>query len=169
MTDEKVAKTINTYAMTFCGEYTINQDDNKNSIPGILLGRYPGDSYAGGNPWQLLTAALAKLFYQGAVSMRELNGFQRREDKEAWTELLSLHENASTEDFIEAATSAGDSVMYRLFQHVKSDGGHISEQIGRNSGAQASAKDLTWSFANVLSAMKTRAKAVSAMERVEKE
>ena len=28
--------------------------------------RYPGDSYAGGNPWQLLTAAHAELFYLGA-------------------------------------------------------------------------------------------------------
>jgi len=31
------------------------------------MGRYPGDSYAGGNPWQLLTAVLAKVFYQGAT------------------------------------------------------------------------------------------------------
>ena len=32
---------------------------------GILIGRYPGDSYAGGNPWQLLTAVLGELFYLG--------------------------------------------------------------------------------------------------------
>ena len=31
-----------------------------------LFVRYPGDSYAGGNPWQLLTAAHAELFYLGA-------------------------------------------------------------------------------------------------------
>jgi hypothetical protein len=31
------------------------------------MGRYPGDSYAGGNPWQLLTAVLGKIFYQGAA------------------------------------------------------------------------------------------------------
>ena len=30
-------------------------------MEGILIGRYPGDSYAGGNPWQLLTAVLGKL------------------------------------------------------------------------------------------------------------
>ena len=29
-------------------------------------GRYPGDVYAGGNPWQLLTAALGELFYLAA-------------------------------------------------------------------------------------------------------
>ena len=50
----------------FCGIYPLNQQDIKDGIPGILYGRYQGDSYAGGNPWQLLTAVLAKLMYQGA-------------------------------------------------------------------------------------------------------
>ena len=61
-----MAKTISTFATIFCNEYTINQNDNKIGVPGILLGRYPGDVYAGGNPWQLLTAVLAKTFYQGS-------------------------------------------------------------------------------------------------------
>ena len=33
---------------------------------GILIGRYPNDGYAGGNPWQLLTAVTAECFYVGA-------------------------------------------------------------------------------------------------------
>ena len=57
---------------------------------------------------------------------------------------------------------AGDAVMYRLYQHVKGDNGHIAEQIDRNSGVQKSANDLTWSYANLLSAMKEREKAVGA-------
>lgn len=84
LTDDKVAKTIKQYSLTFCIEYQINQDDNKAKIPGILLGRYPGDSYAGGNPWQLLTAVLAKLFYQGASALHANNGFEEREDQLAW-------------------------------------------------------------------------------------
>jgi hypothetical protein len=46
---------------------------------GILIGRYPGDSYAGGNPWQLLTAVLGELFFLGGqatfkyVFVRSLN------------------------------------------------------------------------------------------------
>ena len=35
-------------------------------MPGILYGRYLGDVYEGGNPWQLLSASLAELFYSGA-------------------------------------------------------------------------------------------------------
>lgn len=69
ITDQKVAKTIQTLAFTFCAEYPINQQDNKNGLPGILIGRYPGDVYAGGNPWQLLTAVTATTFYQGATAL----------------------------------------------------------------------------------------------------
>lgn len=58
-TDAKVASTIKVLAQTFCLEYQINQDHDKQNISGILIGRYPGDTYAGGNPWQLLTAVLA--------------------------------------------------------------------------------------------------------------
>lgn len=72
-TDSKVAATISKYAKTFCLEYPINQDDNKAKVPGILIGRYPGDVYAGGNPWQLLTAVLAELFYRGASSLASGN------------------------------------------------------------------------------------------------
>jgi GH15 family glucan-1,4-alpha-glucosidase len=54
--------------------------------------------------------------------------------------------------------------MWRMYKYVKNDGGHITEQIGRNSGAQTSAKDLTWSYANILSAMKERAKSLELIE-----
>jgi glucoamylase len=46
-----IAGTIETLNNLFCISYTINQIDNNASLPGILYGRYQGDSYAGGNPW----------------------------------------------------------------------------------------------------------------------
>jgi len=30
----------------------------------MLIGRYLGDGYAGGNPWQLLTAVTAEFYYR---------------------------------------------------------------------------------------------------------
>lgn len=95
ITDQKVAKTIQVLGLTFCNEYSINQQDNKNGIPGVLIGRYPGDVYAGGNPWQLLTAVTAKTFYQGATTMIQSNGFKNSEDQSAWAELLNIQKNAS--------------------------------------------------------------------------
>ena len=168
ITDEKVAKTMKVLANTFCSEYAINQAEIKSGIPGVLIGRYPGDSYAGGNPWQLLTAVFAKTFYQGASVLAESNGFLKQEDKQAWFNLLNLQESASLADQVQAAVNAGDAVMYRLWQHVKNDGGHIAEQIDRNNGAQKSANDLTWSYANILSAMREREKASASLSKVMK-
>lgn len=56
--------------------------------------------------------------------------------------------------------------MYRLYQHVKNDNGHIYEQIDRNVGTQKAAKDLTWSFANILSAMQQRNKALASLKKL---
>lgn len=166
ITDNKVTQTIKELSQSFCSEYSINQQEIKSGVPGILIGRYPGDSYAGGNPWQLLTAVTAKAFYQGALTLMESNGFQDEDDRQAWFDLLSLPQTASFDTQVEAAIGAGDAVMYRLYQHVKSDNGHIAEQIDRNNGAQKSAKDLTWSYANILSAMQFRDKASIALTKL---
>ena len=71
-------------------------------------------------------------------------------------DLLKLKDSATLAEQVQASIEAGDAVMYRMYQKVKNDGGHIAEQIGRSSGAQTSAKDLTWSYANLLSAMQFR-------------
>jgi GH15 family glucan-1,4-alpha-glucosidase len=47
-------------------------------------------------------------------------------------------------------------VMLRLRGHVEPEGFHLMEQIDRNTGVQSSAKDLTWSYAEVLNAMHFR-------------
>lgn len=41
---------------------------------------------------------------------------------------------------------------------MKLDNGHVAEQINRLTGKQTAAADLTWNYANILSAMKERAK-----------
>ena len=68
-TSSEAAATILAYTQAFCEEYPLNPQDTAAGIPGVLIGRYPGDHYAGGNPWQLLTAALAECYYLG-VSAR---------------------------------------------------------------------------------------------------
>ena len=91
----EAAATIATYSKTFCREYKINQDDNSDGKPGVLIGRYPGDSYAGGNPWQLLTAVLAECFYLGAetnfksIEMNDGLDYQiNLEKNKEWIKLL---------------------------------------------------------------------------------
>lgn len=77
---------------------------------------------------------------------------------------MNIDRSASSIEFAQAALNAGDAVMNRLYKYVKNDGGHISEQIGRNSGVQTSAKDLTWSYANILSAIQQRRKSLTMLE-----
>lgn len=67
---EEVVRTIIEYNDAFYGEYHINEQDTAAHVPGILYGRYPGDTYAGGNPWVLTTAYLASCYYHAA---RELS------------------------------------------------------------------------------------------------
>merc|ERR1719244_210664 len=158
---QEAAGTIKYLVRAFCNEYPINQEDNAEGMPGILIGRYPNDSYAGGNPWQLLTAVLAECFYIGASItlklVKDLGNYQLTvADNGAWLDLLNLEEGATARDLATAQISAGDAVMTRLWNHVKADGGKIDEQIDKYTGVQASAEALTWSYANILHALHIR-------------
>jgi len=80
-TTTEVASTIEVYNRVFCGEYDINSNDTEAGIPGILYGRYPGDSYAGGNPWVLNSAYLAYNFYNGASELLTTNKMLSEDEK----------------------------------------------------------------------------------------
>jgi len=77
---------------------------------------------------------------------------------------LTEDKNMCINSFAVAMGNAGDSVLYRIYNHVKNDGFHLAEQIDRNTGAQASAKDLTWSYGNVLTAMHARKTLMAKLE-----
>ena len=78
------------------------------------------------------------------------------EDNKHWMELLQLSNGTTARELARAQVSAGDAVMTRLHKHVASDGGKIDEQIDKNTGQQASAEHLTWSYANILHALHIR-------------
>lgn len=169
-TDAQVAQTVTTLNSLFCHQFQINQVDTTNGIPGVMYGRYQGDSYAGGNPWILLTADLAKLFYRGSLSILEARAAGKTvvadADYAAWIAALNLPAGSLNTEFLgtnkdlnlaNAMLAAGDAVMSRIYYHVKGDGFHLAEQIDRSTGVQKSAKDLSWSYACTLVALKYRA------------
>jgi len=157
---EETAKTISHYNEVFCAEYPLNNVDTTASIPGVLYGRYPGDTYAGGNPWQLLSASLAEVFYlaasQLAAEVESLGDNNLMTDSQlaAWQQVLGSTADYTT--LVAKMIDAGDSVLQRIFTHVQNDGGRIDEQIDKNTGSQTSAKGLTWSYANLLHALHLR-------------
>jgi len=167
-TSAEAAKTIGVLNNAFCEEYPINNADSEKGVPGILYGRYPGDHYAGGNPWQLLTAILAELYYKVATHHAEhAETVMTCEHSLAWKKHLGLDAKVKSADVADSALKAGDAIMYRLYQHVKNDDGRIDEQIDKSTGVQASAKSLTWSLANVVHAYQARGKAVELMKATE--
>jgi glucoamylase len=158
---EEAAATIKVLVRAFCNEYPINQENIAAGKPGILIGRYPGDSYAGGNPWQLLTAVLGELFYLGGRNtyrkVRERGNYAlTRAENGEWMELLNLPLGTTAAELARAQVAAGDAVMTRLFDHVQDAAGRIDEQIDKRTGKQASAEGLTWSYANILHALHVR-------------
>lgn len=167
----EAAGTVNVLNTLFCNSFQVNQDDSKAGIPGVLFGRYEGDHYAGGNPWILLTSALAELLYNGASEMsRNLRtGEIGVDDVAAWERTLNIANAVTTPDLserratlAEAMVGAGDGVLMRVRSHVSSEGFHLAEQLDRATGKPTSANDLTWSYAATLKAMDARKKALSA-------
>jgi glucoamylase len=160
-TSFEVAATIKNYNVEFCHEWNINSIDTANDLPGVLYGRYPGDTYDGGNPWVLSTSALANLFYRGAIELSTTGSLPSSAAQSAWSEVF--YGDGVSDAFPSNVTAAsdlflraGDGVLLRLRSHVESDGFHLDEQIDRETGVQESAKDLTWSYAETLSAMASR-------------
>lgn len=171
--DLKVAGTIKEFNSFFCGAYNINKLDSIKGVPGVLHGRYEGDFYAGGNPWILTTANVARIYYSGAaytLNRLRQNKPITEEEIEAWSGAIGQNlKNKFTFlgnkelTIANELTHAGDAVLQRIYHHVSSDECHLNEQIDRNSGSQTAAKDLTWSYSNVLIALKMRKEAKKAI------
>jgi len=164
-TSLEVASTVRYYNKAFCAEYPINVADSASKLPGVLYGRYPGDHYAGGNPWVLLSAALAQLLYRVAHTAKA-TPITDATTLQAWADALSLPSLASA-DAAAQLFAAGDAVLLRVREHVKDDGFRLDEQIDKNSGKQVSAKSLTWSYAEVINALTWRAAAAKGLRAPE--
>ena len=95
---QEAAATIRFLTKAFCKEYKINQEALAAGKPGILIGRYPNDGYAGGNPWQLLTAVLGEVFYLGAdatlksIEQKGVSDYNLDvEENKEWIKLLDTY------------------------------------------------------------------------------
>ena len=146
--------------------YPINAADQARTPPigpiGPMLGRYPGDTYDGdtldqpvvGHPWALCTANFASLYYALANTITQ-------------TQTVPL-DNLSAEFFgqveVSASTSPGqaasnlqdhaDQMLNALVFH--SDHLELSEQFDRATGFEKSVRDLTWSYASFLAAVRAK-------------
>ncbi|KAH7876779.1 glucoamylase [Lentinula edodes] len=156
-----------TYVDAFRSVYSINSGIAENS--GVATGRYPEDSYQGGNPWYLTTLAVAELLYdsltvwnaQGSLNVTSLSlpFFQ------VFDSSVTVGSYASSTSTFTTLTAGiqdyADAFVEIVAKYTPSDG-ELSEQYSKTDGSQLSAVDLTWSYASALTAFDARAGVIPA-------
>jgi glucoamylase len=90
---------------------------NRGRARPFALGRYPGDRYFDGSAWYLCCFAAAEFAYHRAAALRD-----------------------------PSLVTRGDAILEAVSALVP-ESGELSEQFHPATGAQLSAKNLTWSYA----------------------
>jgi glucoamylase len=141
--------------------YPINTADQSRGI-GPVLGRYPGDKYdgdtldpvVGGHPWPLCTANFAELYYGLANSVTQTQTVPFDNLSEDFFSLIGINASTPWSEAVASLQSAGDRMLYAITFH--SDHLELSEQFDGTSGYEKSVRDLTWSYAAFLSAVRAK-------------
>lgn len=143
--------------------YPINAADAQLGM-GPLIGRYPGDVYDGDvddpgdpqttdHPWALCTAAFAELYHRLATVVTD-GGVPF--DGLSTDFFAQVGVDAGTDPATAAARlrDAGDRMLRAIVYH--SDHFELSEQFDGRTGYEKSVRNLTWSYAAFLSAVRAR-------------
>ncbi|WP_219821983.1 glycoside hydrolase family 15 protein [Streptomyces sp. Ru71] len=146
--------------------YPINKSDKDQFGIGPMFGRYPEDSYdgdtahpvRGGHPWALSTCNVAELHYRLAAEIKAGNSVPRDNLSAPFFAQSGIDTSTPPAAAAAALTATGDAMVMAVIHH--SDHLELSEQFDGTTGYQRSVRNLTWSYAACLSAMRARAEAV---------
>ncbi|KAG1469674.1 hypothetical protein G6F56_003118 [Rhizopus delemar] len=161
---DKVLATAVAIENSFSSVFPINE--NLQSDLGTAIGRYPEDVYDGygtsiGNPWFLATAAYVELYYlaieewkQTGITINNVNRpfFQRMANLDHGTYAPDSHQ---LKEIISQVSLEADKFLATIRYHQQRNGS-MSEQFSRYDGFMKGARDLTWSHASFISAVKAR-------------
>lgn len=167
MTD-KMMSTAAVIRDTFVNLYPINTWDKSQGF-GPVIGRYPEDEYDGdmtappniGHPWAACTCPFAEYYYNVAIelinkplqiTMQNKLFFQQI----GYSGALGSFGVGSPEQkqVIGLLGDAAEKMIRDVVYH--SDHLELSEQFDRYNGFEKSVRNLTWSYASYLSAMRVR-------------
>jgi len=158
--NEWVLATVANVERAFERVYTLNQK----GYPAIAIGRYPEDVYYGGNPWFLATNAFAEYYYRLRAELSQLSTITITDKNIDFFERLiqdhplKIHQQLPVDgNLLNKISSKGDEFLKRTRFHIGPNSNSMMEQYQRDHGYQLSAKDLTWSYASFITAMKARA------------
>jgi glucoamylase len=142
--------------------YPINGADQSGQGIGPLLGRYPGDVYdgdvadptAGDHPWALCTCNLAELYYTLGQTIAKTQTVPLDALSAPFFNQIGVTAATSVADVVSKLQDAGDAMLAAVIYH--SDHLELSEQYDGVTGYEKSVKNLTWSYAAFLSAVRAR-------------
>jgi glucoamylase len=168
--DIKVHRTVQRLEELFETEYPINEA--RPAGLGPAMGRYAGDTYYGGGAYYMTTLALAEFYYRLAIAIRSgaaasaslLDEGAFRRWAAGPVPDKALARNTERQDLAAAFLRKGDQVL-TMIQRCTPPSGELSEQFDRTTGRQASAKNLTWSYAAFIMAAEARKGALRAASK----
>lgn len=138
--------------------YPINADDQQRGI-GPTLGRYPGDVYdgdtdaqVGDHPWPVSTANFAELYYRLAGEVISSGIVPHDSDSASFFGQIGIDGSTDPAAAATLLQSAGDRMLQAIVFH--SDHLELSEQFDATSGYEKSVRNLSWSYASFLSAVR---------------
>ncbi|KAL4922969.1 putative glucan 1,4-alpha-glucosidase [Aspergillus undulatus] len=125
----------------------------------VAAGRYPEDSYYNGNPWFLTTLAAAEQLYDAIYQWKKAGSISITSASLAFFQ--DIYSSAAVDTYasgssaftaiIDAVKTYADGYMSIAEAHAMTNGS-LSEQFDKASGICLSARDLTWSYAALLTA-----------------
>ncbi|KAI7862396.1 glucoamylase b [Spinellus fusiger] len=165
--DEMLATVASLYA-SFQALFPINRSLAPHL--GVAIGRYPEDVYDGhgtsrGNPWFLATTAYTEYYYhvirlfkaREAVVVNRVNWrFFVQFDVEAVPGKEYRKESSAFEALLTSIAVEADKFLSTVQYHQMANGS-LSEQYNRWTGFEQGARDLTWSHAAFITAIRARA------------
>lgn len=144
--------------------YPVNAADAALQL-GPLMGRYPGDQYdgdvtdegqvpPGDHPWALCTCNFAQLYYDLATQVQSSGQLPLDDLSAPFFAQVGVGTGTAVPDGVAGLRAAGDRMLLAVVWH--SDYLELSEQFDGTTGYEKSVKNLTWSFASFLSALRAR-------------
>jgi glucoamylase len=150
--DPRVQSTLASLEHLFEREYPINHGLASERAP--AMGRYASDRYYGGGAWFVATLAAAEFYYRLAGALRTGPA-----GPAATAATAAAAATAGTAATAATAFQRGDAFL-RTVQAFAPAGGELPEQFDRTTGAAASARHLSWSYAAFITAAASRAQAL---------
>ncbi len=164
--DPRVMATLTQLEELFDEAYPINR--GRPEYFGPAMGRYASDNYFSGGAYYFSTLGTAEFYYSLAeklgagadfLTSAENKGFVLRLEPAAGIEALSAREQRAR--LFRSLLLRGDRFMATAAAYTPASG-ELSEQFDQKTGAQSSAKSLTWSHAAFITAAARRKAALCA-------